>query len=172
MGMSQAIKTCLSKYFTFSGRASRSEYWWFALFVILASAALAVIDALVFGSDPETNNTNTVLSNLFQLAMIFPLLTAGWRRLHDSGKPGWYILLPMLVSVVFLMGLLSGIVTFGLIEGQGVDPDALRGPAAVLGVTGIAVFWVAQITLAVLMIWWLTRPSDDRTNRFGSKPVS
>ena len=80
--------------------------------------------------------------------------------------------LPMLVSVVFLMGLLSGVVTFGLIEGQGVDPEALRGPAAVLGVTGITVFWVAQITLAVLMIWWLTRPSDDRTNRFGSKPVS
>ena len=172
MGMTQATKTCLSKYFTFSGRASRSEYWWFALFVILASAVLAVIDALIFGSDLQTEKANTVLSGLFQVAMFVPLLAAGWRRLHDSGKPGWYILLPMLVSVIFLIGLLSGVVTFGLIEGQGVDPDALRGPAAILGVSGMAVFGVVQIVLAVLMIWWLTRPSDAGDNAYGPQPLS
>jgi uncharacterized membrane protein YhaH (DUF805 family) len=160
------------KYFTFSGRASRSEYWWFALFVVLASAVLTVIDAAAFGADPETHQPNAVISGVFQLAMFLPLLTAGWRRLHDTGRPGWYILLPMVLSVIFVVGLLSGVITFGLIEGQGVDPDTLRGPAIVLGLAGMAVFGVAQVVLLVLMIWWLTRPSDDRTNPFGPKPAS
>jgi uncharacterized membrane protein YhaH (DUF805 family) len=47
------------------------------------------------------------------------------------------------------------------------DPDVLRGPAAILGTTGLFVVFVLQVVLTILMIWWLTRPSEEGTNKYG-----
>ena len=168
--MMEATRTCISKYIDFSGRAGRPEYWWFLLFVVVVSMVLSVIDVAIFGTDPETGEGNRLLSSLFQLAMFLPLLAAGWRRLHDSGKPGWYLLLPMLASLLFMVGMMTGVVAFSVMQSQGADPEALRGTAAVLGVTGITVAIIAQILLAILMIWWLTRPSDPGENQYGLPP--
>lgn len=52
------------------------------------------------------------------------------------------------------------------------DPESLRGPAAVLGLTGIVVIAVVQLVLTVLMLWWLTRPSDPDANAYGSPSAS
>ena len=171
MGFVDATKTCLSKYATFSGRAVRSEYWWFFLFVVLASMVLAVVDMILFGTDPETGESPTILSGLFQIAMFLPLLAAGWRRLHDTGRPGWYLLLPMLVSIVFMISVFSGIMVFGLAETHMADPDMLRGPAAMLSGAGMLIFSIVQTALAILMIWWLTRPSDNGSNAYGPAVV-
>lgn len=95
MGFTQSVKTCLSKYVVFSGRARRSEYWWFVLFVVLVNIGLAVLGAVFFGTDPETGQGSNLLNSVFQLAILLPLLAAGWRRLHDTGRPGWYLLLPL-----------------------------------------------------------------------------
>lgn len=66
--------------------------------------------------------------------------------------------------------LFSGIAVFAVLE-QGVDdPEALRGPAAFLGVTGLMIAGVLQFILTVLMIWWLTRPSQEGSNQFGPRP--
>ena len=139
MGFGEAVKTCFSKYFQFSGRAARSEYWWFFLFVIVVSLVLAVLDAIIFGTNPETGEGNRVLSGVFQLA-----------------------------TLVVLFG---GVAVFSVLE-QGADnPDALRGPAAFLGMSGLIVVSVLQLALSILMIWWLTRPSEDGTNQYGA-PVS
>ena len=54
MGFVDAIRNGFSNYATFSGRASRPAYWWWMLFVILASAVLSGIDLALFGADPET----------------------------------------------------------------------------------------------------------------------
>lgn len=171
MNIVEATKICLGKYATFSGRASRPEYWWFALFVFSGSILLAIIDALLFGSDPETGQTNTLLTSVFQLAMFLPALGAGWRRMHDSGRPGWYLLVPMGISVLFLISLFFGIFAFGYAESHGADPDALRGSATLLGVVGMIAYGLAQLVLLVLMIWWLTRPSDEATNAYGPGPT-
>ncbi len=171
MGFGEAVKTCFSKYFQFSGRAARSEYWWFFLFVIVVSLVLAVLDAIIFGTNPETGEGNRVLSGVFQLAVVIPMLAAGWRRLHDTGRPGWYLLLPMALSLTTLVVLFGGVAVFSVLE-QGTDnPDALRGPAAFLGMSGLIVVSVLQLALSILMIWWLTRPSEDGTNQYGA-PVS
>lgn len=167
MGFVEAIKTCISKYFVFSGRAVRSEYWWFVLFVIVVSIVFAFIDASVFGMNPETGESSQVLTPIFQLAVVVPMLAAGWRRLHDTGRPGWYLLLPAALSIVTMFMLFSGVAVFSVLE-QGADnPDALRGPAALLGVTGLMVVWVLQLILSVLMIWWLSRPSQEGANEYG-----
>ncbi|MBX3585006.1 MAG: DUF805 domain-containing protein [Ramlibacter sp.] len=79
MNFGQSISVCLSKYATFSGRASRPEYWWFFLFQILVSVAAGVV------SDK--------LSGLVSLALLLPALAVGARRLHDIGRSGWWQLL-------------------------------------------------------------------------------
>jgi uncharacterized membrane protein YhaH (DUF805 family) len=167
MGFTQAVKTCLGKYAVFSGRATRSEYWWFVLAVILAGVVLAIIDSVIFGVNPETGESSGILNPLFQLAMLLPMLAAGWRRLHDTGRPGWYLLLPMALNVVTMIMLFTGIAVFSVLERGVDDPDVLRGPAEFLGVTGVLVVFVLQLVLTILMIWWLTRPSEEGTNKFG-----
>ncbi|WP_170579893.1 DUF805 domain-containing protein [Ruegeria arenilitoris] len=171
MGFGEAVKTCFSKYFQFSGRAMRSEYWWFFLFVVLVSAALAVLDKILFGTNPETGQGSRVLSSFFQLAVIIPMLAAGWRRLHDTGRPGWYLLLPMALGLTTLFVMLGGVAFFSVLEQGTENPEALLGPAAVLGATGVIVVSILQFILSILMIWWLTRPSQEGANEYGA-PVS
>jgi len=168
MGFMQSVKTCLSKYVVFSGRARRSEYWWFVLFVILVSVGLAVLDTVFFETNPETGQGSNLLSSVFQLAILLPMLAAGWRRLHDTGRPGWYLLLPAAFSIATVFMLMSGVAVFSALETGVEDPEALRGPAALLGLTGLMIMYVIQLVLTVLMIWWLTRPSQEGTNEYGA----
>jgi uncharacterized membrane protein YhaH (DUF805 family) len=79
MNLGQSIKVCLSKYADFSGRASRSEYWWFMLFGVLISCAGASINDTVYG--------------LVCLALLLPHLAVAVRRLHDINHSAWWILL-------------------------------------------------------------------------------
>ena len=167
MGFTQSVKTCFSKYVVFSGRASRSEYWWFVLFVIAVSIGLLILGSLLFGSDPETGQGSTALNKIFQLAVLLPMLAAGWRRLHDTGRPGWYLLLPLALSLGTILMLMTGVFVFSALE-TGVDnPEALRGPASFLGVAGLMIVSAIQLVISVLMIWWLSRPSEDGTNAYG-----
>lgn len=83
MNFGQAISTCLSKYASFTGRASRSEFWWFFLFQILVSIAAAML--------------GDVVSGLVNLALLLPALAVGTRRLHDIGRSGWWQLIALTV---------------------------------------------------------------------------
>ena len=83
MNFGQAISVCLSKYATFTGRATRSEFWWFFLFQILISIAAGMLGDVVGG--------------LVSLALLLPALAVGTRRLHDIGKSGWWQLIMLTV---------------------------------------------------------------------------
>jgi len=92
MNFGDAIRTCFSKYATFDGRASRSEFWWWLLFTVLASAAAGIL------SDK--------LSALFSVAVLLPSLAVGARRLHDTDRSGWFLLLwciPLIGWLVLLV---------------------------------------------------------------------
>lgn len=85
--MLEAVQTVYSKYATFEGRASRSEYWFFTLFFIIMYVVLAGLaagtDAGIFG----------LVALLFILGSIIPSIAVTVRRLHDTGKPGaWYFI--------------------------------------------------------------------------------
>lgn len=71
----ESIKTCFSKYADFNGRASRPEFWWWALFTLLVSMALGFVSQMVSG--------------LFSLAVLLPSIAVGARRLHDTDRTGW-----------------------------------------------------------------------------------
>ena len=89
----EAVKTCLmQKYVDFDGRATRSEYWWFVLFYIIAYIGLAVVDAMLTGG---------LLVLVFALGMLIPNITAGVRRMHDIDKSGWWLL----IGIIPLVGL-------------------------------------------------------------------
>ena len=91
MDLITAIKTCFKKYFVFKGRAKKSEYWWFFLFLILASFASQLLDVVVLGQSFWINYgpINTIVN----LILIIPILSAGARRLHDTNRSGWWQLL-------------------------------------------------------------------------------
>lgn len=80
----ESIRVCFTKYAEFNGRASRSEFWWFMLFITL------VASALVYLSED--------IGSIFLIAVLLPMLAAGARRLRDSGKSAW-LLLYLLVPV-------------------------------------------------------------------------
>ena len=80
----------LKKYAVFNGRARRSEYWYFALIVIIITMVLYGIDFLVLGADESSIN---ILSSIFSLGILLPTIGVSVRRLHDTGRSGfWYLL--------------------------------------------------------------------------------
>lgn len=82
----KAVKTCLTKYADFNGRAARPEFWWF----ILAQVILNVVASMIL----------PILGMLISLGLLAPTLAAGSRRLHDIGKSGWL----QLVALIPLIG--------------------------------------------------------------------
>lgn len=104
MGFTEAVQTCLSKYIDFSGRARRSEYWFFTLFVCIAQMVLGFAGNMIFGA-PENGGTN-MLQNLFSLAVFLPSVAVFWRRMHDIGRTGlWFLLnlVPFIGQIVLLV---------------------------------------------------------------------
>jgi serine/threonine protein kinase len=96
MGFGEAVSACLGKYATFSGRARRSEYWWWTLFVVLVSFGVAVTLGLMFHSSPRSI-VPPLVSNLVSLAMLLPGLAVSIRRLHDTGRSGWWSLISLTI---------------------------------------------------------------------------
>ncbi len=90
MSFFEAVASCFSKYAQFSGRASRAEYWWFMLFLLLASVLLNQLVMSFFGAGAAG-----VVSFLFTLAMLLPTIAVTARRLHDMNHSGWWQLLAL-----------------------------------------------------------------------------
>ena len=101
-GFTQAVSAAFSRYVTFSGRANRPEYWYFTLFIVLASIATLVVDTTLFG----VNNPFDPVSTLFSLAIILPSLAVTFRRLHDTDRSAWWVLLsivPLIGAIVLIV---------------------------------------------------------------------
>jgi uncharacterized membrane protein YhaH (DUF805 family) len=101
MDIQTSIKTCFSKYTTFSGRASRSEFWLFQLFTFLGSIATLIIDVMILGFSLDDASSPTNL--IFLLIVIIPSVAVGCRRLHDLNKSGWWQLLYLTIIGIILL---------------------------------------------------------------------
>lgn len=95
MGFADAVKTALSKYIVFSGRARRSEYWFFTLFLVVVYIVAAIIDS-VLGTYP-------LLYSLVAAGFFLPSIAVSVRRLHDTDRSGWLLLLGLIPLVGFII---------------------------------------------------------------------
>ena len=111
-----AVKHCLRNYVSFSGRARRSEFWWFALFAYGAGILLSIVDLSLFG-EATTLVTDTSVSvssetqfapftTIFMLAVFLPYISVSVRRLHDTDRTGWWywiVLIPLIGAIVLIV---------------------------------------------------------------------
>lgn len=98
MTFQTAVSTCLRKYATFSGRATRSEFWWFVLFQFMVQLVAALIDIALLGFDG-----GEPFQMIASLALLLPMLAVAVRRLHDNGRVGWWIFLGLVPIIGFLV---------------------------------------------------------------------
>ena len=163
MTFKKSIITCFQKYFTFSGRASRSEYWWFFLFTVLGGFAAGFLEGFINAAS-GTPGGPTLLSGAFNLATFIPGLAVGWRRMHDSGRSGLYLLYPLIamVGVAVFIGMFAETEVL-----TGSDPSTLFDGAFGL----ILIFALAIVALSpFIVLFWLTRPSQPGPNIYGPNP--
>lgn len=164
-----AVARCFARTFTFSGRASRAEYWWYWLFSMIAIWALAFIFAQFlnieidksvpigaqFAQAPEALERELanigLLIGLATFVLGLPLWAAGWRRLHDVGRSGWWLFSPVIVVIG------------GAVLAEVVHP--LRGVLAFGGAIGsiITAIWVFVLLLS---------PSNAAGDIYGPRPGS
>lgn len=106
MSFGDAVRKCLSNYATFDGRASRTEFWWFYLFIVIVSFVVVLPGyvLMLVGAATATNDSTPgavfwlglvllIIGSLAMLALYIPQLAVGCRRLHDRGQSGWFQLL-------------------------------------------------------------------------------
>lgn len=111
MNMQEAVRSAFGKYVTFSGRARRAEYWWFALFCVIVALVVGVVDYMIFGGTVTqieggySYASNGPLAAIWSLVILLPAISVLVRRLHDTGRSGWWywILLVPLVGVLLLL---------------------------------------------------------------------
>lgn len=112
------IKTVFNRYVQFSGRARRSEFWYWFLFVIICNIGLGTLDLALFGLDSGFSP----ISSIFALGIILPNLAVAARRLHDTGRSGWW----QLLMLIPLIGFIILLVWFAK---RGEEHDNQYGPA-------------------------------------------
>ena len=117
MSFIEAVQTCLKKWITFSGRATRSEFWWYYLFTMIVQIVLTLLlFSTVDWTAIDPNNPMSTLQiyagpvgivmGLVGLFFFISVLAAGARRLHDTGKSGWWQLI-LLLTMIPLVGILA-----------------------------------------------------------------
>lgn len=167
MGFGEAISTCFRKYVTFSGRARRSEYWYFYLFTILAGLVAGILDAIVGGATGTTNsfsNTSGPFAAILNLVLLLPSISVTVRRLHDTNHSGWLFGGFFIYIVVAIAGGVGAGMAgaFGSAGGSG-TPNV---PALLLVGALVLIGLAYAVYIFVLMVW----NGDAGENKYGADP--
>lgn len=115
MNFYTATATCLHKYVVFTGRAGRPEFWWFLLFQAIATFLASLVDYSLFGTDTIRFGIggwgdSGPMATAVWLLLLLPTLAVGARRLHDTGRSAWWLLLLLIPC----LGLIVLVVLFCL----------------------------------------------------------
>lgn len=145
----QSVIATLRKYADFKGRASRQEFWTFFVFVLIAQAAARLVDAMVFRAGMMPGP----ISGLLGLLLFVPQLAVAVRRLHDVGKSGRDLLLPV------LMLLATPLVAYAALAG-------FIGKIILLGYGGVVLLVFAGLLLSLI------KKGGTVPNRYGAAPTA
>ncbi|MCY3801856.1 MAG: DUF805 domain-containing protein [Chloroflexi bacterium] len=153
----EAISSVFRNYVNFSGRAPRSEYWWFTLFAVISQTVLTFVP---------------FLGMIYALALFLPSLAVAVRRLHDTNRTGWWMLLYMVpalgsttlaIVLVAILGLGGGDLSFA-------DEGEWEMVAIFLGILFVVGAIVTLVTVIVVIVF-LILPGTQGPNRFGPDPL-
>ena len=175
-----AVRRALRLGLTFRGRAARDELWRVMLACVLIYAALIILKSLIFGPDyslsfPPQGGAPRVhirynagwAGSVFALVAAVPLLSLGWRRLHDTNRRGWWMLVPPVLTA--LLPIMTALLVFGL-------PAVIDAFAHGHALQARAPRWVGQAMFAVaasyvLLLIQLARRGTPGPNRYGPDPL-
>ena len=144
MSFQESIATVFKKYFIFNGRASRSEYWWFYLFLFLMGVVFTILSNIA--------SSYEVVDLIFNLGVLIPSISVAVRRLHDINKSGWYVLIPLIPLPFFLLlTFIHKIEYVAMIE-------------IILG--------LGLIALSIYLIYLLAKTGDKGPNKYGEPVIS
>jgi len=147
-------KRPLHKYADFNGRAPRSEYWWFVLAVVVAYIVLSIVESIA-GINRMVLGVYGPLTVLLWIATLVPQIAVAVRRLHDTDRSGWWILLPIVpYCVAFALG------GAALMRG---------GTGTGLGIAGI--FLLIGALGAVILLIFMVLAGTPGDNRYGPNPL-
>ena len=170
MDLVTAVKTCFSKYANFKGRARRSEFWWFVLFVLIVNGVLLFLSGFM----PWVG----YLSLLFGLCVIVPQLAALTRRLHDSSRSGWWVVLFVVGMIIYYgsYAMLLGSHADMILNSDSADPmelvqimaDAVQHSPTTAGIMMISS--LCSLILALILIIFACFDSKWGENKYGPSP--
>jgi len=154
MGFIEAVKTCFRKCFKFSGRAPRSEYWWWILFAWILGLIAFMLDALLFGASFGQAEGFAPLNSVVSLLLLIPGLSVSFRRLHDVNRSGWWIIAPY--CIWFVSFLFTFVISVFL---------------QTIGSTLIfLVFLISIVYMIAIFIWFCTKGTIG-PNKYGPDPL-
>ena len=151
MGFGEAVTTCFRKYIGFSGRAARSEYWWFVLFSVLVGIGAGILDQIV-APGYTAQHREGPLAAITSLILFLPQLAVLVRRLHDIDRTGWWALAFYLILIVAIFTAIGA---------------AFSGNWATAVLLMLVVFAVC-----VWAIVWMATKGTAGPNRFGPDPLA
>ena len=141
------VDTVTNHYLDFNGRMGRAQYWYYILVVFVLAIGVAIIASV----------TTRALSSLFSLALLLPNLGMTVRRLHDTGKPGIWVLLPLIPGV--LMILLGAFAVMGSVLGF------------LLFIAAFAtIIWLLWLAAMAVLIFFCAQPGQAGDNLYGPPP--
>lgn len=159
MTLLDSIENCLTKTFQYSGRASRSEFWWFFLFVLFARLALGAFKHIVLMTSQGLGTALELVVTMISLILILPTVAVQVRRLHDVGHSGWWVgLLWCLLTILFVLSLFWN----ASIRSTG-SGDPYQSSIMVIALA-TAVVWVWVFFLTI-------KRGDAGPNRYGNPTV-
>jgi len=148
-------KRPIQKYADFSGRAPRAEYWWFVLAMVILFVLLTIVESIV-GLNKMVFGVYGPLTTLLWLGVLVPSLSVGVRRLHDTNRSGWWLLLmvPYAIAGVMMVRSMSAAAATGSVPGF--------GAAGLVGLVGFV------CVIVLLVFYCLAGTLGD--NRYGPDP--
>lgn len=159
---------CWKNYATFTGRARRSEFWFFQLFNYLISLGLGILGAIF--NEITGIEVFSVFSTLYGLAVFIPNLAVAVRRLHDTNHSGWWVLayyVPGIITFVFLIvGIVQVMSQYSFYTLDQIEPEDLPWGA----ITGFCVSGVVAFVFLVLLLVWMCTNSQPGANKYGANP--
>jgi uncharacterized membrane protein YhaH (DUF805 family) len=151
----QSVKTCFKKYATFSGRASRSEYYYWMLFIFITSYFLSIIGILGLGNNSISGSG--IFYDLFFLITILPIVSVTARRLHDINFNGLFSIIVFLLLAVICLG--------------NIYAYAYISPHNRIGVAILFNIIIYYITIFIPLILFIKKGTTG-DNRFGKDPLA